>query len=135
MYIAAVNPTGIATSMAIREDNIVPVIKGRIPKDGSAASGASLDPKNSKIETSLKNLAASVIRVNTMPSVVTTDTLAIKKKNLGMILSTLFFLLPIFVRICDLTFVSLSIDSLFPDILSMEIASLPFKLQNSVYRI
>jgi hypothetical protein len=58
----------------------------------------------SPIGTAAKNLAASKIKVYTIPKVVATDISAIAKKNIGIILSDLYFLFLILVWIISLTF-------------------------------
>jgi hypothetical protein len=83
---AAVNPTGIATNMAISEVKTVPLIRGNMPNEGLfALSGASFVLKNSANDTSLKNLMLSVIKISMMPAVVKIEMDAVSKKNNGMI--------------------------------------------------
>jgi hypothetical protein len=97
--------------MAITVVIIVPVISGSIPKEGFAFKGASLVLKTSDIGTCEKNLAASVIKVATIPNVAATDTNAISKKNRGIILSVVFFFFDTFSCINCLIFVLSSIFS------------------------
>lgn len=72
--IAVPNPRGKETILDKNAIKSVPVIKGRTPNDGGSKTGAHLiEVKNSKIETSEKNITVSNNKLNTIPIVVNID--------------------------------------------------------------
>jgi hypothetical protein len=88
---AIANPIGRATKMAIKEVNSVPESRGSIPYRFFVNRGVhSVSVKNSTMETSLKNLKASMASTRTIPIVVRIVIKALSSKNFSIINS--FFL-------------------------------------------
>ena len=82
------NPIGTATIVAITVIFNVPITNAQIPYLGSEPVGfQSLVNKNSTIDTRVKNVIVSVIKVKRIPIVVKIEIAAIIPKIIGTILS------------------------------------------------
>jgi hypothetical protein len=82
------NPMGNATRMAMNEVSNVPDSKGRIPYLFFVNNGVhSVSVKNSTMDTSLKNLNASMARTRMIPTVVRMVIEALIRRNFSTIYS------------------------------------------------
>jgi hypothetical protein len=88
-----VSPIGNATAIAIKDVRNVPESNGSIPYLFLVKRGVhSVSVKNSKIETSLKNLKASIASTRIIPTVVRIVIRALKSKNFSITISLCLFI-------------------------------------------